>query len=499
MNTDSRPQRPEPTLSTSAGTIRGLHMPALNFTDVTEPSTSSGHLHSPQPSAPPSPTDSVSSFPSVSSSFFISSGPASPPPSHPDTDPEDLHDPHNSESTSALIIPSLTLPSALRRPTVYGQVLGELRVFVLGRHGVKKSRIAEMLLEGNEDLVDVDEAEEEDVGPEKIRTKVWRASTDWVEHRDAHGLEKIEPRRNVEVIMWPGYDPDTKDPAAITAPILKYLHTPFHHLHAVIDLSVPNASTTLLTNLVSAPSTPLWTLAVLVTDKDGTLTALDRDILSTLSPHIPFVVLPAPPAPSAYPIQTPSFHDTHVAEPSRHHSYSYSPRPRPASRSRTETVTLPNYQRVNSDKSRTNKLSVFRPAHVFALRTGLFRSPETLALLRNEAGERWVRWRRGRGRKEGWDKRRWEEELIQAQRPVYEKDRDRCAEAMGVGMDPLHFPSLWAMALGVFTTRTRVKGEGQEGQPGENGRRAAWRWVILAAAAFCAGVGVGWGIVRVSL
>ncbi|TFK52913.1 hypothetical protein OE88DRAFT_1733897 [Heliocybe sulcata] len=471
MTTDTQ-HRPDLTMSasTSAGTIRGLHMAALDFSAP----------HSPPPSAPPSPTDSVSSFPSVSSSFFFSSGPASPPPS----DPEDLHGPHGSASTSGLIIPSLTLPSALRRPTVYGQVLGELRVFVFGRQGVRKSRVAEMLVEGNEDLVDVDGVEEEG------RARVWRASTDWVEHRDAHGLERIEPRRNVEVVMWPGYDPATQDPASITAPILDYLHASFHSLHAVIDPSVPTTSTAVLKNLVSAPNTPLWTLAVLVTDKDGTLSALDRSILSTLSPHIPLIVLPAPPAPSAYPIQAPPS----APRPSHHHSYSHSPRPRPASRSRTETLTLPTYHR----STRHGKLSAFRPAHVFALRTGLFRSPETIALLRGEAGERWVRWRRGRGRREGWDKRRWEEELGAHARHVGDEDQERgkgeegrrearCAEAMGVGMDPLHLPSLWAVAVGLFASRARG---------GERGGGGAWGWVVLAAAAFCAGVGVGWGIVK---
>jgi len=33
-----------------------------------------------------------------------------------------------------------------------------------------------------------------------------RASTDWVEHRDAHGLEKFEPIRNVEILEVPGYE-----------------------------------------------------------------------------------------------------------------------------------------------------------------------------------------------------------------------------------------------------------------------------------------------------
>ncbi|EPQ50840.1 hypothetical protein GLOTRDRAFT_133584 [Gloeophyllum trabeum ATCC 11539] len=508
----------QPTMSTSAGTIRGLHMPPLDV------ATSAAH----SPSTPPSPTDSVSSFPSVSSSFFFSSGPASPP-LHPDTDPDVTHtDDHEHEaedSTSALIIPSLTLPSALRRPTLYGQVLGELRVLVLGRHGVRKSRVAEALLEGNEDLVDVDEPEEEEA--RGWRTRVWRASSEWVELRDAHGLERVEPRRNVEVVMWPGYDPAGDDPEAITAPIVKHLQSSFHALHALIDPAAPSSSTPLLTSLVGGPNTPLWTLGVLVADKDGALTPLDRAILAALSPYIPLIVLPAPSAPAAYPIPAPSFHDTHthIHAPSPAPSSSSLPsesqrRPpiRPASRSRTETVTLPTRDRwkdahSSTRSSREKGLSAFRPPSVLALRSALFRSPETLALLRGEAGERWVRWRasvspsaaasprsnrgrgRGRGQGQGWDKRRWEEELAysqaQTQTQTYtekggEREEGRCAEAMGLGMDPLHVPSLFAVAVGLF------RGEG-----GTGGSGVGWGWlVVAAAAAFCAGVGVGWGLLR---
>jgi hypothetical protein len=179
-------------VSTSATTIRGLHTDAL--TSVSAPS-------SPRSSALPSPpdspsTDSVSSFPSVSSSFFFSSAAASPPHSRPQSD-------ETRDSTQGLIIPSLTLPAALRRPTPYGQTLGDLRLLVLESEGAGKNFSTGLLLEDNDDVVDVDQWEDAEYG------RVLRASTDWVEHRDAHGLEKFEPTRNVEIVELLGYDHTT--------------------------------------------------------------------------------------------------------------------------------------------------------------------------------------------------------------------------------------------------------------------------------------------------
>jgi GTPase SAR1 family protein len=95
------------------------------------------------------------------------------------------------------------LPAALRRPTPYGQTLGDLRLLVLGSEGAGKSFLTSVLLDDNEDVIDVGEWEEAEYG------RVLRASTDWVEHTDAHGLEKFEPTRNVEIIELPGYDHTT--------------------------------------------------------------------------------------------------------------------------------------------------------------------------------------------------------------------------------------------------------------------------------------------------
>jgi hypothetical protein len=114
-----------------------------------------------------------------------------------------------------------------------------MRVLVLARQGAApggRGFLATLLLEDNEDIVEVGEWEdpvpvallaakqgssEDGDGGEKdlldgldedmvqlgrAGAKILRASTDWIEHNDAHGLEKFEPLRNVEVVELPGYD-----------------------------------------------------------------------------------------------------------------------------------------------------------------------------------------------------------------------------------------------------------------------------------------------------
>ena len=89
---------------------------------------------------------------------------------------------------------SLTLPPVLRQSTLHGKTLGDIRLLALGNADPAASPIAGILLEGNEDVADV--------GPSEVMNDglVVRASTDWIEHNDAHGLEKFEPTRNVEIL-----------------------------------------------------------------------------------------------------------------------------------------------------------------------------------------------------------------------------------------------------------------------------------------------------------
>jgi hypothetical protein len=185
----------ETTISASTGTIRVLHSPPV----VTEQRTLSqpSSPRSALPSPPDSPSgESVSSLPSVSSSFFYSSGAASPGHQHSDHS-------RGEADQLRLVIPSLTLPPALPHATTYGQTLGDLKLLILGGKGIGKTTLANLLLESNDDVVEIGGWEYFD---EECRANVLRASTDWIEHGDAHGLNNFEPARNVEIIELPGYD-----------------------------------------------------------------------------------------------------------------------------------------------------------------------------------------------------------------------------------------------------------------------------------------------------
>ena len=166
----------------SVRTVRDAHLPTVDSSAcISQQSSPSSAL----PSPPDSP-DSISSSPSLSSSFFFSSVAASPP--HNNTQME-----QDREPAQGLIIPSLTLPAALRQPTPYGKTVGDVRILVFGNADPGVCSIVGMLLEDNEDVVDVMPSEVTPNG------HVVRASTDWAEHRDAHGLEKFEPTHNVEI------------------------------------------------------------------------------------------------------------------------------------------------------------------------------------------------------------------------------------------------------------------------------------------------------------
>lgn len=304
--------------STSVETLRAIHSTMDTVNTASQPS-------SPRSSALPSPPDSpdsISSFPSLSSSFFFSSAAASPPHSH-------SHSDHDRESVQELIIPSLTLPAALRPPTAYGKTLGDVRLLVLDADMANGSSFTSTLFEENEDVVDIGVSEPTKNG------FVQRASTDWVEQRDAHGLERIEPAHNVEILQLPTYNPNDELDNVVQS-IQSIVHGPFHDVCSVID---PRCSpSALLSNLVSSPSMPFYTALIV---HAPTLSSHDRTIITTLSTDIPIIVFP--PAPGQ------NLHRAHV--------------------------------------------SSFRPTSAHSLRAGLFRSPETLATLRMEAADRFLRWR----------------------------------------------------------------------------------------------------------
>ena len=209
--------------SASTSPVRALHRSLSELAE--RPTTSTSHVlpslltssQESSPSPPDSPsTDSVSSLPSVSSSFFFSSSAAASPPHHGYNSRfgSSRQSEQGLDQEHGLIIPSLTLPDALRRPTPFGQTLGDLRLLVLGAQGAGKSFLTGLLMEDNEDVVEVGTWEDSD----DHTGKVLKASTDWVEVKDGLGLERFEPLRNVEIVELPGYGYDTDVSHVIFSP-----------------------------------------------------------------------------------------------------------------------------------------------------------------------------------------------------------------------------------------------------------------------------------------
>ncbi|KAG0697165.1 hypothetical protein DFH29DRAFT_1023170 [Suillus ampliporus] len=367
--------------STSTSTIRTLHAPSNAL-----------------PSTPNSPSESVSSLPSVGSSFFFSSAAASPPRSQPQSD-------HARDSTTqGLIIPSLTLPAPLRRPSPFGKTLGDLRLLVVGNGADDRELVSSLLLDDNEDVVDISGWEDFEHG------SILRASTDWIEHRDAHGLEKFEPAKNVEIIALARHEFDDN---TTKTDILPVIQSPFHSVSELIDPRCqPSAA---LANLIASPWSPLHT-ALIILSNSGPSVSEDGPI-DLLTPHIPVILMRRGP--------------DHTYFPSRPH------------------------------------MSSFRPRSAAALRSGLFRSPETLSSLRYEAAERFLRWREvecalagiNASRREtvslsshgpSWNKAKWEAEWesrlsqdvaisCEREKPV----RDPAQQCF----DPLHLSSLVSFSM----------------------------------------------------
>ncbi|PBK66220.1 hypothetical protein ARMSODRAFT_890521 [Armillaria solidipes] len=435
-------------ISTSASTIRSLHGSFVdqNVSSTSLPSSPRSST-SALPSPPDSPSlDSVSSFPSVSSSFFFSSTGASPPSRQSD---------HGRDSTQGLIIPSLTLPDPLRYPTPYGQTLGDIRLITLGARGVGKSFLTKLLLEDNEDVVDEGVWEDGEYG------KVVRASTDWIDRRDAHGLEKFEPARNVEIHELPGYEYTDNE---LTMHIKSMIQTPFCAVSDILDPSCDPSTAS--TNLVSSAYTPLYTALILLLSTsilhshDPSLdSSIERTLITELSNYIPIIVLP----------------------------------------------------HVDHDDDISPSISSFRPSSPIALRQGLFRSPATLLTLRSEAADRFFRWRevsyltdgiraqRQRQvstRNEAWKDKDWEASLSydvakrlrdldgkhKTQASGFDQNSEPDLPCFGVpGLDPLHFTSLFVFSISMLGPLQRRARSFLSG----------WNVCVALVGGFCIGLGIG--------
>lgn len=465
--------RPKPTESTSE-TVQDDLPTSSSFTTVkmihSPPHARSASLPSSPISALPSPPDSpsggsVSSLPSIGSSFFYSSAAASPPYIHAADEPSE-------DYALPLVIPSLTLPAALPHPSPYGETLGDLKLLILGSKGIGKTTLANLLLESNDDIVHVSGWE----------GNVLTASTDWLDHEENHGLEKFEPAMNVQIAELPGYDPQG-DVNAVAESALDLIHAQFLPVYSLLNPDTPPCPT--LINLLSSPYSPFYTALIILTTTSPTHS--DTYLVERLSPHIPVIALP--PFPSS-------------RRSSRH-------------------------------------LSSFRPANSTALRSHLFRSPETLVSLRMEAADRFLRWRevhrvhnaltlsvatafptllKGHSyspTKARWNKSDWEtewdyklsKEVFDLNKPTLPppspskppspgNSNSSCAAYYApTAFDPLHLPSIFMFSLSLLSPlRYRIFGEPMETLDSPTTTRSTKpvNWGILGiVGAFCAGIGLG--------
>ncbi|KAJ7594366.1 hypothetical protein C8J56DRAFT_926579 [Mycena floridula] len=426
-------------VSTSLTTVRGFFPQNSDCHSSVPSSPRSGSL----PSPPDSP-DSVSSFPSVSSSFFFSSVPASPPY-------------NTSDGLQSLIIPSLSLPEPLKRPTIYGQTLGDIRLIVVrARTSAPEDNFSiQLLLEDNPDIVDIGSWEVTEHG------RILRASTDWID--DLEGLDKFIPKRNVEILEVHGYEQTDNAQDKIQS-LKSLIQTPFMTLDEIL---VPGSqSSELIAHLVSSSSSPLYTALIFAVPPFPS--AFEQQIMDSLVSEIPIIILP---------------------QSSGSHHY-----------------------------RSMRKLSSFRPSSLTALRIGLFRSLDTISALRCESADRFVHWREveqnvqvihkrrqrrhASSHEEGstWNKSNWEFEwesrLSQDVTKRLREDETNSGlfpelhgslPPYGEGsFDPLHLPSLLMFTLSLLgplggcLQRTVVNTMSAVG---------ASRAVVLGA--FCAGLGAG--------
>jgi len=186
----------------------------------------------------------------------------------------------------------------------------------------------------------------------KGKARALHISTDWIEHRDAHGLEKHEPTKNIELLHLPDYD-HNHDSSDVVRAVLAVVHSPFHSVLSMLNSDHPPSN--LLATILASPSTPLYTALVLA--PGSPITPQDQTLISEISAHIPLVVFPPLP---------PSLTDEYP---------DYSP----------PTATLPFSQHKH--------LSSVSSPNPEAFRNALLRSSGTLSTLRLEAVDRFLRWR----------------------------------------------------------------------------------------------------------
>ena len=184
-------------------------------------------------------------------------------------------------------------------------------------------------------------------------------------------------------------------------------------------------------------------------------------------------------------------------------------------------ILLPRLSSRNPSPTPNHTLSSFRPTSIIALRTGLFRSVDTLASLRAEAADRFLRWREvertlddlsrtikssTKLSKSDWSKREWEAEwegmLSQdVARTKRARERDNTltqANAIphrstfdpsppSCSFDPLHLPSLVFFSLSLLRPARQRVGASLRGFV--NVLRD-WQVGLALVGGFCFGIGI---------
>jgi hypothetical protein len=191
---------------------------------------------------------------------------------------------------------------------------------------------------------------------------------------------------------------------------------------------------------------------------------------------------------------------------------------------RIPIILLPRLASRNSTPTPNYTLSSFRPTSIIALRTGLFRTPATLASLRAEAVDRFLRWREveraiddlsrtitSKVPEPDWNKGKWEAEWegmlsqdIAGARRARERHNtlkansesfpqwdlfDAPSSCTNSYFDPLHFPSLILFSLSLLRPARRRLGASigdllvvlKE-----------WEVSVALVGSFCFGIGIGW-------
>jgi hypothetical protein len=261
--------------------------------------------------------------------------------------------------------------------------------------------------------------------------------------------------------------------------VLDLIHAQFKPVDTLLNPATPPCPA--LVNLLSSPYSPFYTALVILTTSFPA--HFDTSLAERLSSHIPVIALP----------------------------------PFPSSR-------------------RSSHLSSFRPANSTSLRSHLFRSPETLASLRMEAVDRFLRWRevhrvhnaialsatassptlhKDHPTKIKWNKADWEAEWdyrlsrevsdlnkstppppSPSKPPSPSNSSNGCAAYYSpTTFDPLHLPSTLMLSMSLLSPlRYRIFGDPTETLDGSATTSSTnpVNWGILGImGAFCAGIGLG--------